>query len=117
MTNEAAQVAPERLDELIARTAPGDLLHIDDEADMNAALRELQRRRQSDADAAAERWQPIETAPRDGTPVDLWHRVGTRMCEVWWDADDKCWSNCSDDSDYTHWMPCPAPPTAKQGDV
>jgi len=34
-------VSEERLAKLISRTGPGDLLHIDDEQDMNAALREL----------------------------------------------------------------------------
>jgi hypothetical protein len=60
-------------------------------------------------------WKSIESAPRDGTLVDLWHRVGFRATEVWWDKDDRCWSNCSDDSDYSHWMPLPDPPTDSKG--
>jgi hypothetical protein len=55
-------------------------------------------------------WQPIETAPRDGTPVDLWHKVGARIPETWWDAEDCCWSCAMDDSEFTHWMPMPHPP-------
>jgi hypothetical protein len=55
-------------------------------------------------------WQPIETAPRDGTPVDLWHRHGFRMTEIWWDAEDECWSSVNDDSDFSHWIAIPEPP-------
>ena len=53
-------------------------------------------------------WKPIETAPRDGTPVDLWHKLGFRVVETWWD--DDCWSCVMDDDDFTHWMPIPDPP-------
>ncbi|MGL4649948.1 MAG: hypothetical protein ACRC1H_11110 [Caldilineaceae bacterium] len=56
-------------------------------------------------------WQPIATAPRDGTPVDLWHRQGFRIAEQWWDAEDQVWvSDTRSDEDFTHWMPPPAPP-------
>lgn len=55
-------------------------------------------------------WQLIGTAPRDGTPVDLWHRLGFRVTETWWDPEDRCWSCCDDDSSFTHWMPMPVPP-------
>lgn len=49
-------------------------------------------------------WQPIATAPRDGTPVDLWHKYGFREVETWWDADDQCWSCVREDDEFTHWM-------------
>ena len=62
---------------------------------------------------AAIRWKPIETAPRDGTPVDLWHKSGFRQTDTWWDADDQCWSSVNDDSDFSHWMPTPQPPSTK----
>lgn len=55
-------------------------------------------------------WKPIETAPRDGTPLDLWHRDGFRTVDVWWAGD--CWSDVSDDNDYTHWMLPPDPPVS-----
>lgn len=55
-------------------------------------------------------WESIETAPRDGRPVDLWHVMGFRMTETWWDETDKCWSCAMVDTDFTHWMPIPAPP-------
>jgi hypothetical protein len=48
-------------------------------------------------------WNSIETAPRDGTPVDLWHKGGFRMIDCWW-TDDDCWSCALNDDDFTHWM-------------
>jgi hypothetical protein len=56
------------------------------------------------------RWQPINTAPRDGTPVDLWHKSGFRMTEPWWDRDDKVWSCAMGNDQFTHWMPVPESP-------
>lgn len=67
-------------------------------------------------------WQQIETAPRDGTVIDLW--AGARRADCfWWVSED-----CDDDSHWrqeyaevggcsfavdatpTHWMPLPEPP-------
>ena len=70
-------------------------------------------------------WQPIETAPKDGTPMLLfypilgvcfgcWDHIGTAD---WWIADsvgeDPSGWRCpyqEDDMEPTHWMPLPAPP-------
>lgn len=35
-------------------------------------------------DAREPDWQPIETAPKDGTPVDLWMKSGGRLTNVLW---------------------------------
>lgn len=64
-------------------------------------------------------WQPIATAPRDGTVVILLgkphglHGVGMGV----WRVRFKMWDfvrhrlGCNAlDSDFTHWMPCPSPP-------
>ena len=58
-------------------------------------------------------WKPIKTAPRDGTPVDLWHKEGFRCTDVWWDSEDECWTNLMSDSHYSHWSPVPPPPGFK----
>ncbi len=57
-------------------------------------------------------WQPIETAPTDGTPVLTFQR-GYAIVVQWyergeWTDGDK-WSTT-----YTHWMPLPAPPSVDQ---
>lgn len=55
-------------------------------------------------------WQTMDTVPRDGTIVDLWHKGGGRMVDVWWIEEDQCWSNLFTDDDFTHWMLPPEPP-------
>lgn len=84
-------------------------------------------------------WQPIETAPKDGTPVLIgWHDDAGAWQErrAWWDREFAI-EGCDDDmntlwkqawTDYrvasfgyeevweyepTHWMPLPAPPVEK----
>jgi len=82
-------------------------------------------------------WQPIETAPKDGTWIDAWR---PRMRGVWrasrvtvrWDSDQQKWAwpdddydamaypheangsvasgDCYGDDSFTYWMPLPAPP-------
>lgn len=66
-------------------------------------------------------WQPIETAPKDGTPV-LCGFVGQRLNAkvIFWDDEAEWW--CVDDNKLgphvlrgpapTHWMPIPPPPEA-----
>lgn len=75
-------------------------------------------------------WQPIETAPKDGTPCIVFmpgaqHRAGfsfeDRIGEAafgaykegqWAWANDSCsccWGSCFGEP--THWMPLPPPPT------
>jgi hypothetical protein len=80
-------------------------------------------------------WRPIETAPKDGTPIDVWGPDHGRMTDVYW---GKPHHECGEmgqycDSDwhslkpgwicgvfneivgrlrpgFTHWMPFPEPP-------
>lgn len=66
-------------------------------------------------------WQPIETAPKDGTEPLVSH--GEFASVVWWDEIGSGWivAALADQSIYapnpTHWMPLPAPPVAlAQGD-
>lgn len=76
-------------------------------------------------------WQPIQTAPKDGTWVDLWavdwNDNGKRIPNCIWDdkwltfifpdyfpALDDCVDVFVKDDEYvpTHWMPIPEPPKA-----
>ena len=72
-------------------------------------------------------WQPISTAPKDGTLIDLWvindMGKGHRVPRCDWDSWNDCWRQWPDtDSSYndamyddehpTHWMPLPSPPEA-----
>lgn len=83
--------------------------------------------------AAASGWQPIETAPRDGTVIDIW-ADGERIADVYWGKPDHCcgemgqycdsdwhrekpgWVVCAINASYwgskppTHWQPLPAEP-------
>ena len=65
-------------------------------------------------------WQPIETAPKDGTWIlagefgnpDF---VGDYYAASWSGDEDGCWcANCgqyvTQEPEPTHWMPLPAPP-------
>lgn len=64
-------------------------------------------------------WQPIETAPRDGTIVDLWrpNYGGERLCAYRWEQLSEgngffspVGSGYCVVRDATHWMPLPEPP-------
>lgn len=74
-------------------------------------------------------WQPIETAPKDGTPIlvfgkpqkhpnlESWYD-GSAIFTAEWDAIDESFCILGGDwlgpfIDPSHWMPLPAPPKAK----
>lgn len=88
-------------------------------------------------------WQPIETAPKDGTIIDVWreetgretvfgglrpHECGEmgQYCDSDWHREKKPGWVCSTFGEYvggkhapfTHWMPIPDPPKgiAKEGE-
>lgn len=56
-------------------------------------------------------WQPIETAPKDGTEI-LVFDDGAYIVTPWIEGDDQSgwWDNGFMDPPPTHWMPLPAPP-------
>ena len=64
-------------------------------------------------------WQPIETAPKDGTEIILWEsRKGHRWL-AFWHVD--CWvtSGSAEAGNYnfpvfTHWQPLPSPPKEQE---
>ena len=67
-------------------------------------------------------WQTIDTAPRDGTVIDLWvsnQRLANCFWLVFLDDDDAHWcqqyaemprANFQIDEIPTHWRPLPEPP-------
>lgn len=65
-------------------------------------------------------WQPIETAPRDGTVVLVCGHgsAGYYVADAKWDTDEEAWCLFDQPSDdhvwpshgHTHWMPLPEPP-------
>ena len=71
-------------------------------------------------------WQPIETAPKDGTSVLGFDGIGIAIME-WWEPEPEedgesrypswvSYSNTGQEflSAPTHWMPLPAPPSREQ---
>lgn len=78
--------------------------------------------RRPDAPSAGE-WMPIETAPKDGTKVDLW-RDGERLIDWRWDEGSGGWSftygypvaTAYLTKPPTHWRLPPAPPQADGGE-
>lgn len=62
-------------------------------------------------------WQPIETAPRDGTFIDIWTASGTRLTDCRYDVDGAAWNlyaRYEARQIPTHWMPIPAGPEVEQ---
>lgn len=78
-------------------------------------------------------WQPIKTAPKDGTIIDLWHKEfhrqtdcmwglphhtcgeAGRYCDSEWHGAKRGWVDTTFndfvvDGTLTHWMPLPEPP-------
>lgn len=89
---------------------------------------------------AAPVWQPIETAPKDGTMVVLWRDIPMKMGELFasWSSYVGYWEQDGEDGDSywvmvdigsigdamnepcnipTHWMPLPTPPSSDTGKV
>lgn len=78
----------------------------------------------SDGKVRPEGWQPIETAPKDGTWIILFSSVEGVVPGYWgptyFDYDEK-WIQYSHRTDYqdiegdiTHWMPLPTYPSVKE---
>jgi hypothetical protein len=75
------------------------------------------------------KWQAIESAPKDGTEIDLWGRLNGEMpsrderitdCKWLHDANGPGWNTrgdqgweslCAIQWKPSHWMPRPSPPT------
>lgn len=70
-------------------------------------------------------WQPIETAPKDGTHIDLWAKCWRAEADdfiyarfpsckwaEWTGCTNRapCWTGLDNGWRATHWMPLPEPP-------
>ena len=70
------------------------------------------------ASSAAAQWLPIESAPRDGTPVLVYHN--RMVIEAWysakWGKFVQSETGGTNGINPAHWMPLPAPP-AKPDDT
>lgn len=64
-------------------------------------------------------WQPIETAPKDGTRILIYDPTHYRdpiitiaeyRCGGWLGEDGGVYDCCSSEYEPTHWMPLPLPP-------
>jgi hypothetical protein len=61
--------------------------------------------------AAEPRWQPVETAPKDGRRFLV--SDGAAVATVWWSAEADEWIGHDTEGAFgavTHWMPLPPPP-------
>lgn len=67
-------------------------------------------------------WRPIESAPMDGTKIDVWSR-DERITDVYWSDIQDWWcvdGMCGPEEPtplhvapaITHWQPLPDPPTS-----
>lgn len=63
------------------------------------------------AASSADGWQPIETAPRDGTRF-LWCADGGEYTRCRWSYSVVRWPEYKECFSEGHWMPLPAPPTS-----
>lgn len=63
-------------------------------------------------------WQPIETAPRDGTKILVWVPDGgeSEATTAWWLLmEGWCDVRCVQLHYPSHWMPLPVPPLPQSG--
>ena len=65
-----------------------------------------------------DQWQPIETAPKDGTVFLVWRKHATHPLMVRYESSYDWFANYDGEHvyDLTHWMPLPKPPAMAQGE-
>jgi hypothetical protein len=70
-------------------------------------------------------WQPIETAPQDGTLIIVFRPKGggknkiPRVSEDYWMTTydgERCWARSNDSVQPKLWMPMPVEPTTRQSE-
>lgn len=114
-----ARKAPDRAE--LARLIRGCLITEREPLEIADAILALSPAPQPEQGLAAG-WRPIETAPKDGTFADLWHRDQGRVANCRWltnalgftawhaQQGGRGW-NMGEDDNFTHWMPLPASPS------
>lgn len=79
-----------------------------------AAKRAVEEAERVGSGETAPDWQPIETAPKDGTEIDVWCPSEVQRLTVKWDGE--VWENVRggwvSENYPSHWMPFPSPPTS-----
>ena len=89
------------------------ILHGDEEMPSLAIREVLERLVKAEREKA---WQPIETAPKDGSLVLTWGDARAQYAVSYWDEDDKEWYTDFREKGNisqvyaTHWMPLPSAP-------
>ena len=64
-------------------------------------------------------WQPIETAPKDGTRIIVCRKSTNKYIPMvgedrWGEfGGAHCWARSNSETEPTHWMPLPQPPETK----
>lgn len=58
-------------------------------------------------------WQPIDTAPKDGTDILAYLGKGRVGVVCWWDSPPG-WYSMKSAEQPTHWKPLPAPPEVQE---
>ena len=98
-------------------------LHAERKPLEQALLAKLNRCDQLERELAALKastgWQPIETAPKDGTQIDLWHKKYGRITNCMFDDGDwfenDGWGFAVEQARLiTHWMPIPEAPEVNE---
>jgi hypothetical protein len=120
MTNSDALLNPDMPSEQI-KLHMGEM-SAQDVRNVRAAIRwanEKAAARICELEATMSKWQPIETAPKDGTTILLAHRFW-RQCGIGMYQKGLGWLHIASMSKVphphllTHWMPLPEPPTKEK---
>lgn len=97
----------------------GDKFPLQDAHTLHNQMQAVAREALSRARAAqSEEWQPIETAPKDGTPILGTDEDGEQYVIEWWPkgARQDGFYECGDLLRApTHWRPLPSPPSKQEG--
>lgn len=107
---QADETSPYYLPRLIAEIR--QLRALADHGQRDEARAEVDKLR-----ALVQQWQPIETAPKDGTPVlgfmpSYYQGLGGQSVVVW--MEDAWYDMRAFATTPSHWMPLPAAPTTRE---